>query len=143
MRILQLCNKFIYPPKDGGAIAAFNLTKAFSQSGNEVTVLAMNTSKHKYDLKNLPEEIKCIADFYAVDVDNEVKALPALWNLLQGRSYNVQRFVSSAFNDKLIEILHQKQFDLIQLEGLYLSPYVETIRAFSEAKIAMRAHNVE
>lgn len=143
MKILQLCNKFIYPPRDGGAIAAFNLTKAFAKLGCEVTVLAMNTSKHRYELKDIPEEIKVIAEFHAVDVNNQVRILPALWNLLMGRSYNVQRFVSSAFNDKLIELLHQKEFDVVQLEGLYLSPYVETIRAFSGAKIAMRAHNVE
>ncbi len=143
MRILQLCNKFIYPPKDGGAIAAFNFTKAFSSLGHEVTVLAMNTSKHFYDLKNLPQEIKNIADWIAVDVDTEIKVFPALWNFLQNRSYNIARFISAKFNDKLIELLHQKEFDIIQLEGLYLSPYVETIRAFSEARIAMRAHNIE
>jgi len=143
MKILQLCNKFPYPAKDGGAIAALNLTKSFSSQGCEVTVLAMNTSKHKFDLKILPEEIKCIADFHAVEVENEVKAIPALLCLLQGKSYHVARFISSVFNDKLIELLHQKKFDVIQLEGLYLSPYVETIRAFSTARIAMRAHNAE
>lgn len=143
MRILQLCNKFVYPAKDGGAIAVINLTKSFSSHGCDVTVLAMNTSKHKFDLKNLPEEIKKLADWIGVGVDNEVKPFSALLNLLQNRSYNIARFISLAYNDKLIELLHQKEFDVIQLEGLYLSPYVETIRAFSKAKIAMRAHNIE
>ncbi len=143
MKILQLCNKFIYPPKDGGAIGIFNYTKTFSSLGNEVTVLAMNTSKHYYDVKKLPEEIKKMADWIAIDVDNDVKPFSALINLLQGRSYNIARFISSKYNEKLIELLHQKEFDIIQLEGLYLSPYVETIRAFSEAKIVMRSHNIE
>lgn len=143
MRILQLCNKFIYPPKDGGAIGIFNYTKAFSSLGNEVTLLAMNTTKHYYDLKNLPEEIKNMVDWIAVDVDNEVNPFSALINLLQNRSYHIARFISSAYNHQLIKLLHQKKFDIIQLEGLYLSPYVETIRAFSKAKIVMRAHNVE
>ena len=141
--ILQLCNKFIYPPKDGGAIAAFNFTKAFSFLDCEVTVLAMNTTKHYYDIKDLPEEVKQMAEFIAVDVDNEVKTFSAIINLLQNRSYNIARFISTKYNDKLIELLHQKEFDIIQLEGLYLSPYVETVRTFSKAKIVMRAHNVE
>ncbi|MBI4946526.1 MAG: glycosyltransferase [Bacteroidetes bacterium] len=143
MKILQLCNKFVYPPKDGGAIGIFNYTKAFSSLGCEVTMLAMNTSKHPYDVKDLPEEIKKLADFITVDVDNAVKPFAALANLLQNRSYNIARFISSAYNDKLIELLHNKKFDIIQLEGLYLSPYVETIRAFSDAKIVMRSHNIE
>jgi len=143
MRILQLCNKFVYPPKDGGAIGIFNYTKAFAALGCDVTMLAMNTSKHPYDIMDLPGEIKKLADFISVDVDNTLRPIPALVSLLQNRSYNIQRFISSAYNDRLIEILHQKQFDIIQLEGLYLSPYVETIRAFSDAKIVMRSHNIE
>lgn len=143
MKILQLCNKFVYPPKDGGAIGIFNYTKAFSSLGCSVTMLAMNTSKHPYDVKKLPEEIKQLAEFITVDVDNAVKPFHALSNLLQNRSYNIARFISSEYNDKLIELLHQNKFDIIQLEGLYLSPYVETIRAFSDAKIVMRSHNIE
>lgn len=143
MRILQLCNKFVYPPKDGGAIGIFNYTKAFSALGNEVTMLAMNTTKHPYDISNLPEEIKKLADFRSVNVDNAIKPFSALITLLQNRSYNIERFISSEYNDRLVELLHEKEFDIIQLEGLYLSPYVETIRAFSEAKIVMRSHNIE
>ena len=143
MNILQLSNKFVYPPKDGGAIGIFNYTKAFSGLGCQVTMLAMNTSKHYYNVKNLPSEIKPIADFITVDIDTKVNVFSALFKLLQNRSYNIDRFISSAYNNKLIELLHQKKFDIIQLEGLYLSPYVETIRAFSEATIVMRSHNIE
>jgi len=143
MKILQLCNKFPWPAKDGGAIAVFNLVKSFSSLGCEVTVLAMNTSKHKFDLSHLPEEVKRMADFHAVDVDNEIRRSAALISLLQNKSYHIERFISSVFNEKLIKLLHEKEFDLIQMEGLHLSPYTETIRAFSEAMIVMRAHNVE
>ena len=143
MTILQLSNKFVYPPKDGGAIGIFNYTKAFSALGCEVTMLAMNTTKHPYNIKDLPEGIKKMAQWITIDVDNSIKAIPALISLLQNRSYNIERFISSAYNDKLIEILHKKKFDIIQLEGLYLSPYVETIRAFSDAQIVMRSHNIE
>lgn len=40
-------------------------------------------------------------------------------------------------------MLQSEKFDIVQLEGLYLSPYVELIRRHSKAKIVMRAHNVE
>lgn len=143
MNILQLSNKFVYPPKDGGAIGIFNYTKAFSGLGCQVTMLAMNTSKHYYDVKNLPAEIQQLADFITVDVNNNLNVFSAFIKLLQNRSYNIERFISTAYNNKLVELLHQKKFDIIQLEGLYLSPYVETIRAFSEAKIVMRSHNIE
>lgn len=49
MRILQLCKKFPYPVKDGESITITYLAKAPSQLGCEVTLLAMNTSKHRVD----------------------------------------------------------------------------------------------
>ncbi len=143
MKILQLSNKFVYPPKDGGAIGIFNYTKAFSALGCEVTMLAMNTTKHPYDIKSLPEEIKSLAEWITVDVDNRIKPFSALVALLQNRSYHIERFISAPYNDRLIELLHRHAFDIIQLEGLYLSPYVETIRAFSKATVVMRSHNIE
>jgi hypothetical protein len=47
------------------------------------------------------------------------------------------------FAKKLIEILKNGNFDIVQLEGLYLDPYLELIRKNSNSKVIMRAHNVE
>jgi len=41
------------------------------------------------------------------------------------------------------QLLTDQEFDVIQLEGLYLAPYIETIRKFSKAIISMRSHNIE
>jgi len=40
-------------------------------------------------------------------------------------------------------LLTREKFDIIQLEGLYLAPYLGTIRNNSNAKTVMRAHNIE
>jgi glycosyltransferase involved in cell wall biosynthesis len=47
------------------------------------------------------------------------------------------------FREKLIELLTENEYDIIQLETLYLAPYVDTIKQYSNAQIVMRAHNVE
>jgi glycosyltransferase involved in cell wall biosynthesis len=39
--------------------------------------------------------------------------------------------------------LQEEEFDVIQLEGLYLCPYIPLIRKHSKALIAYRAHNIE
>ncbi|MDZ7846161.1 MAG: hypothetical protein U5L96_05045 [Owenweeksia sp.] len=48
-----------------------------------------------------------------------------------------------AFAQKLTEILEHEDFDVVQLEGLSMAVYEETIRQCSTAKIVLRAHNVE
>ena len=144
MRILQLMNKVPWPPKDGGAIACLNMTKGFSMLGHEVTVLSMNTYKHHIRIKEMPADLRRKADFRLVEVPASINWLEATLNLLfSNLPYNAQRFISDEFSFELVKLLTEKSFDVIQLEGLYLCPYIPVIRKYSEALIAYRAHNIE
>lgn len=144
MRILQLMNKVPWPPKDGGAIACLNMTKGFSMLGHEVTVLSMNTSKHHIRIKDMPADVRSKADFRLVEVPASINWIEATLNLLFSRlPYNAQRFISDEFSQELAKLLTEKSFDVIQLEGLYLCPYIPVIRKYSKALIAYRAHNIE
>ena len=144
MRILQLMNKVPWPPNDGGAIACLNMTKGFSMLGHEVTVLSMNTSKHHINIKEMPSNIRNKADFHLVEVPASIHWLEAAMNLLfSDLPYNAQRFISDEFSGQLAQLLSVKTFDVIQLEGLYLCPYIPVIRQYSDALISYRAHNIE
>ena len=144
MRILQLCNKFPFPLKDGAAIASTYLAKAFAELGNEVTLLSMNTSKHWFDTATLPPGFDHYAAIHTVFLDNRIRPIPAFFNLFSAKSYHVKRFEDAAFSKKLKEILLNRHFDIIQLESLYLAPYIPVIRQFApETQVVLRAHNVE
>jgi glycosyltransferase involved in cell wall biosynthesis len=144
MKILQLANKVPYPPKDGGSIATFAMTKGFTELGHEVTVLAMSTSKHPVKLEDIPAKIREEIRFILVDVDTRICPFRAMKNLICSRMpYNAERFVTKAFGDQLAQLLIEEEFDIIQLEGLYLVPYMPLIRELSEARVVMRAHNIE
>ncbi|MBK6931762.1 MAG: glycosyltransferase family 4 protein [Saprospirales bacterium] len=143
MKILQLCKKFPFPLKDGESIAVTYLAKAFQELGSDVTLLAMNTSKHWFDPGLLPPGFDHYQAIHTVDIDNHIRPFAALANLFSDRSYHVERFENPAFAEKLIEILQDDWFDVIQLETLYLAPYIPLIRQHSSALIALRAHNVE
>ncbi|MCG6186441.1 glycosyltransferase family 4 protein [Maribellus maritimus] len=144
MNILQVANKVPYPTIDGGAIACMNLTRGFSLLGHKVTVLAMNTLKHKTSVEEIPESVRDLADFKFVKVDARISKREAIQNLLfSSEPYNAVRFVDKSFENELIGILKGKKFDVIQLEGLYVCPYIPVIRKYSNAKIVYRAHNIE
>ncbi len=144
MKILQLTNKPPYPERDGGAIAVLSLTRGLARSGHEVTVLSMNTLKHHTDAGQLPEELRLLADFRFADVPAAISPFAAVGNLLFSKlPYNAVRFVSGEYKKALIDLLKEKSFDIIQLEGLYLCPYIPVIRQYSNAKVAYRAHNIE
>ena len=144
MKILQVTNKVPYPAKDGGAIACMNLTRGFSLLGHQVTILAMNTVKHHVNLGEIPETVKELADFRLVNVSARISFIPALINLLFSRKpYNAVRFISKTFSRELEKILKEKEFDVVQLEGLYVCPYIPVIRKNTSAKIVYRSHNIE
>jgi polysaccharide biosynthesis protein PslH len=143
MRILQLCKKFPYPLKDGESIAVTYLSHALSELGCEITLLSMNTTKHYFNLDELPEEFNHYKEIHVTRLDNNLKIKDAIINLFSKDSYHVSRFVCSDFKNKLIELLTRNEYDVVQLETLYLAPYIDVIKAHSKALVTMRAHNVE
>ncbi len=144
MKILQVTNKVTYPTNDGGTIACMNLTRGFSLLGHRVTVLSMNTEKHHVKMEEIPKTVKDLADFRLVDVPARIYRISAFINLIFSRKpYNAVRFISKRFENELETILKANSFDIVQLEGLYVCPYIPVIRKNSSAKIVYRAHNIE
>lgn len=144
MRVLQLCKKFPYPVKDGESIAISYLARALADLGCEVTLLAMNTSKHRVDTGAVSlEHFAHYSAVHSVPVDNHIRPVAALRNLLSDRSYHIERFEHAAFAERLRKLLREEQFDVVQLETLYLAPYIPIIRENSRATVVLRAHNVE
>lgn len=143
MKILQLCKKFPYPLKDGESIAVTYLSKALQNLGCEVSLLSMNTTKHFVDISSLPENFNHYKEIYVTHLDNKIKVIDAFKNLFSKESYHVSRFVCNDFKTKLIELLQNNDYDVIQLETLYLTPYIDVIKQYSNAIVTMRAHNIE
>ncbi|MCR4829767.1 MAG: glycosyltransferase family 4 protein [Bacteroidales bacterium] len=143
MKILQLCYKPPFPSVDGGTLAMNSLTRGLLAQGCEVKILSVASEKHPVKWERLTEEYKASTGFEAVEIDLRVKALPAAVALLCGESYNVKRFDSSAFRSRLTELLKAEKYDVIHVESIFLAPYLETIRQYSQAPVVLRAHNVE
>ncbi|HOV12228.1 MAG TPA: glycosyltransferase family 4 protein [Bacteroidales bacterium] len=143
MNILQLCNKSPFPPKEGGPIAMYNLGNGLMQQGHNVDILTMNTFKFSVDVDALPVDYRYKTRFTAVFVDTRIKYMDAFLNLFSSKSFHVQRFDCQEFRNTLIHILKNKNYDFVQLETIYVAPYIDTIRKYSKAKIVLRSHNIE
>ncbi len=144
MKILILTNKLPYPPKDGGSIASLNMLTGLRDSGNQMTCLSINTSKHSFPIDKIPHSLAETIRFIGIDCDSSIKPVRLILNLILSREpYIAQRFNFSKFRNQLSTLLQQETFDLIQLEGPYTGYYLNEIRKFSKAPVALRAHNVE
>ena len=143
MNILQLCKKFPFPAKDGESVAILSMSQGIASRGSQISLLAMNTSKHFVDVKHDAESLQHYKEIRTVFIQNRVDPIDAFLNLFTNKSYNIERFISSAFKSQLIRLLESNKYDVIQLESLFMAPYIETIRKYTDARIVMRSHNLE
>ncbi len=143
LKVLLLCNRVPFPAKDGGAIAMLQMIKGLTNAGCIVDVFSLNTSRNYVNIETIPEDFKLKHRFISVDIDTNIYPHKAFLNLFSKKSYNTSRFISDKVNKQLVSVLKTNTYDLIQLEGLFVSPYIQLIRSNSNAKIALRTHNVE
>lgn len=123
------------------AIAA--MTESLLLSGAEVKLLTMETDKHPFSLEKFPAKMANSTAVESVFIDTRIKPLDAFHNLFGSGSYNIDRFYSEAFAKKLQQILEASEFDIIHLESIFCTPYLEVLREYSKANVVVRAHNVE
>lgn len=143
MKILFLCNKSPWPAKEGGPMAMGMLIDGLVLAGHQVKVLAVNSFKYHIDIHKVPADYLKKTGLELIDLDLRIKPLPAFLNLFSRKSYHVQRFISSSFRQKIIQCLQRETYDIVQLETLFMGPYIPDIRKYSGARIILRAHNIE
>lgn len=143
MRILQLCNKPPLPAIDGGCLAMHAITTGLLQKGHSVKVMALHTHKHPYLEDEFPAKYLHQTQFEAVYVETEINWVDAFSCLITRDSYNLNRFFTPDMDIALTRHLKNYEYDIIQLESLFMAPYITTIRQYSNAKIILRAHNLE
>lgn len=123
------------------AIAA--MTKSLLLTESEMKLLTMETDKHPFSLEKFPVEIANFTNPESVYIDTNVKPFDALLNLFSSSSYNINRFFCAQFNTKLKQLITENNYDIIHLESIFCTPYLSTLRKYSNAKVVLRAHNVE
>ncbi len=143
MNILLLCNKSPFPPSEGGPMAMNSIVAGLLEAGHTVKVMAFNSDKYHVDLDSIPEDYRKKTRIEFIDINLKINPIEAFKNLFSDESYHVKRFISEKFKERLVKVLKKERFDIVQLEMIYMAPYIETIRQHSKAVIVLRAHNVE
>lgn len=139
MKILSLFNRIPFPPNDGGAIAIYYLLKHLHLQGHEVHLAAVNTRKHHAD----PKSMRGIASVLTTDIDTQVTPFGAFSSYFSRIPYIAKRFYDPEFERKLIALIRNTHFDIVQVDLAYTMVYAPTIKAHSNAPLVFRPHNVE
>lgn len=113
------------------------------EQGCEVSLLAMNTSRHWVEESELPPLYARLKHFESVYINNSINPVSAFLNLFTDKSYNVNRFVNKNFEQTLLRLILTEKYDIIHFESIYTSPYLQAVKAVTDAKCVCRLHNIE
>jgi glycosyltransferase involved in cell wall biosynthesis len=133
-----------YPPKDGGSYAIYHMALGLADFGHNVTIIAVNTPKHYVRYNDLPDDLLRKIKIIPVFINTHISTFKALLNLLfSSLPYNIARFISINFKNELKKQLSSYNYDIIQIESLYMVTYIPVIRKYSKSPISFRSHNIE
>ena len=143
MKILFITKRIPFPPNSGYPIVVYNTIKGLLQLGADITLFSLNPLKGHFDAEDISDPVFEQIKFHSVDLDTEVNIWSAFFNIFTNESYNVSRYFTEDAARQLENLLRENTFDIIQFEGLFVVPYLDTVKENSNAKLIYRAHNIE
>jgi glycosyltransferase involved in cell wall biosynthesis len=142
LRILILTHRVPFPQNGGYPIVVGNTIKGLVGLGHDVSLISINV-KRKTGRVHQRDELLDQITYTEYSIDTRITMLEAISNLFTNNPYNIDKYYNTGFEQLLIKNLQEKYYDIIQLEGLFVAPYLAAIRRNSKAKIIFRAHNIE
>jgi glycosyltransferase involved in cell wall biosynthesis len=143
LKALDLLARLPFPAKDGGAIGVCEPLLHTKRLGVDWVVAALYSERHEQDIQRTRAEFETFVDFSGTPDFSLATAFANVWD---SRPYNLAlRFDRPSFHRMLraIKTVHP-QFDVIQVDWIYMAPYIQTCRdLWPGTPILMRQHNAE
>jgi glycosyltransferase involved in cell wall biosynthesis len=142
LKILILTHRVPFPQNGGYAIVVCNTIKGLIALGHDVSLVSLNAQTYSggsHERDDLQDKI----NYTAYKININVSMVDAAVNLFRKKSNNVDRYYNAEFEKLLIRELRQNAYDIIQFEGLFVTPYLSSIRKVTKAKLIYRSHNIE
>jgi glycosyltransferase involved in cell wall biosynthesis len=141
LRILILTHRAPFPQNGGYPIVVGNTIKGLVSLGHNISLISLNVKKNSTIAER--DELLDKINYIEFDIDTRISVIEAVSNLFTNNSYNIDKYYNAGFEKLLFRNLTDNKYDIIQLEGIFVAPYLEVIRKNSKAKIIFRAHNIE
>ena len=141
MRILLLTPQRPYPPHQGTTLRNFNLVKELSRRHTVCVLTFLEPDQNPDAPGPLPNLCQWVD---TLPVPQRTTSLRLQQMLTTRRPDMSWRLWAPAFTERLANHLNNEPFDVVQIEGIEMAPYLATIQAAqSRPQIIYDAHNAE
>ncbi len=151
LRLLYFAPKECWPPSTGGQLRNFYLARELAAAGERVTYLGFsdNRARHAqdadtYQFENRNPVGEWCEQLITVPLDSSYSAAKLARGLLGRTPLPVLNYTTPAMQTALKQLLDERDFDIVQVQGLHLADYLPIIRAArSRPVVICDWHNVE
>jgi glycosyltransferase involved in cell wall biosynthesis len=143
LKILILTHRVPFPQNGGYAIVVCNTIKGLVALGHEVSLVALNAKKYNGIEQGTTDDLLEKINYTSYNIDISISMLDGLVNLFRKKSNDIDKYYDAGFEKLLIRELRKNAYDIVQFEGLFVTPYLSAIRKHSKAKLVYRSHNIE
>jgi hypothetical protein len=140
-KILQISQKSVFPPLDGGKVAMNSMAKGLADAGCTLHRFILDTPAHPLgELQIIDSEYTC----FTAKLNTRVRPLSALKNLLfETESYHLSRFHSLSIAQEIRQIIDREQYSCVIAESIFSLKLIEPVLEAIPCPVILRAHNVE
>ena len=123
MRILFLTASLPYPLASGGAIRTFGILKGLQTAGHEIFLMSFGEG----DVSSTPlAEICQMIEIIPPPSRSKIERLKTL--ITSNQADIETRFYSETFQNRLLELIMEYDFDLIQFEAIEIACYMRIVK---------------
>ncbi len=144
-KLLFLCQMLPYPPDGGPEIRTYNILRILARTF-DITALCFyrRETRRGEQVQRAIEGLSDLAHVEAFPIPQEHSRGRLLWDHLRsvvsGAVYTRFAYTSTAYAERLHEVLREQVFDLVHVDSLDLSAYLPRLHGMP---IACTHHNVE
>ncbi|MCZ7557218.1 MAG: glycosyltransferase family 4 protein [Bacteroidia bacterium] len=137
LRILQIAPRLPWPLSIGGNIGIFNITRALSRLGHEITFVCFATDTSD------PSPMSTFCDVRIVRHDTSTRALSLFTNLFSTWPYTISKYRCAAMHDTLRKLCRERSFDVVHVDHIHMAPYGVMLKEEFGLPLIIREHNFE
>ena len=118
------------------------MLRSLAENGAEVDFFSFNTKKH-FAENAIIEKYFGFCKVHLVSLDASVKPLKALWNLLFGGSYHMERYDNLEAAVELYDLIQSSNYDCVMAEGLYSMPIaLRVMKQLSVKAVGLKSNEI-
>ena len=141
MKILQISQKNLSPPFDGGKIAMRAMADGLRKAGHVVDQWVLDTPRQPIQTN---ENTAHPDTLFTGKLDTRLNVFDALKNFFfSNASYNIERFYNKVIANEIAQIIRQNNYDIVQAESIFALALIAPVLEELPMPVVLRAHNAE